>query len=150
MTLSPTIHASAVLVGARAVLIRGPSGSGKSRLAMGLIQAADQGLLRFARLVADDRCHLEVAHGRLLVRPAKALAGMIEVHGLGLRGLPHEPVAVVSTVIDVGDISARRMPLASEEWADLEGLRLPRLGVAAGREPLPLVLAYLRSRAIPT
>lgn len=150
MTLSPTIHASAVLVGARALLIRGPSSSGKSRLAMGLIQAADQGLLRFARLVADDRCHLEVAHGRLLVRPAEALAGMIEVHGLGLRGLPHEPVAVVSTVIDVGDISARRMPLASEEWADLEGLRLPRLGVAAGREPLPLVLAYLRSRAIPT
>lgn len=147
---SPTIHASAVLVGPSAVLIRGPSGSGKSRLAMGLIEAADQGLLRFARLVADDRCHLEVANGRLLVRPAEALAGMIEVHGLGLRGLPHEPVALVSTVIDVGLISAARMPLASEEWADLEGLRLPRLGVAAGQDPLPLVLAYLQSRAIPT
>ncbi|MEW6454664.1 MAG: HPr kinase/phosphatase C-terminal domain-containing protein [Pseudomonadota bacterium] len=150
MTLSPTIHASAVLVGARAVLIRGPSGSGKSRLAMRLIQAADQGLLRFARLVADDRCHLEVAHGRLLVRPAEALKGMIEVHGLGLRGLPYEPVALVSTVIDVGLISTHRLPLASEEWADLEGLRLPRLAVAAGQEPLPLVLAYLRTRAIPT
>ncbi len=150
MTLSPTIHASAVLVGARAVLIRGPSGSGKSRLAMRLIQAADQGLLRFARLVADDRCHLEVAHGRLLVRPAEALKGMIEVHGLGLRGLPYEPVALVSTVIDVGLISTHRLPLGSEEWADLEGLRLPRLAVAAGQEPLPLVLAYLRTRAIPT
>lgn len=146
---SPTIHASAVLVGPRALLIRGPSGSGKSRLAMGLIEAADQGLLRFARLVADDRCRLEAVHGRLLVRPAEALAGMVEVHGLGLRGLPHEPVALVSMVVDLGLIGAPRMPDPAEEWANLEGLRLPRLGVAAGQEPLPLVLAYLRSRAIP-
>jgi hypothetical protein len=74
---------------------------------------------------------------------------MIEVHGVGLRSLPHEPVALVSTVIDVGLISAPRMPDPDEEWADLEDLRLPRLGVAAGREPLPVVLAYLRSRDIP-
>lgn len=146
---SPTIHASAVLVGPRALLIRGPSGSGKSRLALGLIQAADQGLLRFARLVADDRCRVEAVNGRLLVRPAEALAGMIEVHGLGLRGLPFEPVALVSSVIDLGEISAARMPLASEEWADLEGLRLPRLAVAAGHDPLPTVLAYLRTAAVP-
>ena len=70
-----SIHASAVLVGARAVLIRGPSGSGKSRLALALLHAARQGLLPFARLVADDRAHVEAAHGRLLVRPAPALAG---------------------------------------------------------------------------
>ena len=146
---SPTIHASAVLVGRHALLIRGSSGSGKSRLALGLIQAADQGLLRFARLVADDRCHVEAVNGRLLVRPAEALAGMIEVHGLGLRGLPHEPVAVVSTVVELGVISANRMPLASEEWAYLEGLQLPRLAVAAGRDPLPQVLAYLQTAAIP-
>ena len=116
---------------------------------MGLIAAADQGLLGFARLVADDRCHLEAAHGRLLVRPAEALAGMIEVHGVGLRRLSFEPVALVGTVIELGVISAARMPLASEESADLEGLRLPRLGVAAGQDALPLVLAYLRSAAIP-
>jgi len=61
-----TIHASAVLVGARAVLIRGPSGSGKSRLAFDLISAAG-GPMRFARLVADDRAELEAAGGRLLV-----------------------------------------------------------------------------------
>ena len=47
----PTIHASAVLVGAKAALIRGPSGSGKSRLAWSLVTAATEGLLRFARLV---------------------------------------------------------------------------------------------------
>jgi serine kinase of HPr protein (carbohydrate metabolism regulator) len=56
---SPSIHASAVLIGARAVLIRGPAGSGKSRLALMLLSAAKQGLLPFARLVADDRAHVE-------------------------------------------------------------------------------------------
>ena len=67
----PSIHASAVLVGARAVLIQGPSGSGKSRLALALLHAAERrALMPFARLVADDRAHVEAAHGRLLVRPA--------------------------------------------------------------------------------
>src|SRR5579872_1976133 len=58
---SSSIHASAVLVGTRAVLIRGPSGSGKSRLALELIQA--KSAAPFARLVADDRAYLEAAHG---------------------------------------------------------------------------------------
>ena len=53
------VHACAVLIGARALLIRGPAGSGKSRLALALIEAAEAGRLRFARLVADDRVRLE-------------------------------------------------------------------------------------------
>ena len=68
-----------MLVGARAVLIRGPSGAGKSRLAFELLDAARDGRLRFARLVGDDRVHLESVNGRLLVRPARSLAGLIEV-----------------------------------------------------------------------
>ena len=63
--LPATIHASAVLAGARAVLIRGPAGAGKSRLALALIEAAQSGLLPFARLVADDRVELQARHGRL-------------------------------------------------------------------------------------
>ena len=108
--MAATIHASAVLIGAHAVLIRGPSGSGKSRLALALLQAAERGALRFARLVADDRAHVEAAHGRLLVRPAPALAGLIEVRGLGIRRMPYEPLAVVRTVVDLGQAGAERMP----------------------------------------
>ena len=73
-TDAPTVHASAVLAGARAVLIRGGAGSGKSKLALALLDAADAGLIPFARLIGDDRVHLEACHGRLLVRPAAALA----------------------------------------------------------------------------
>src|SRR5689334_6560796 len=100
--MTPTIHASAVLIGARAALIRGPSGSGKSRLALALLQAAERGMLRFARLVADDRAHIESAHGRLLIRPATALAGMLEVRGLGIRHVAYEPLAVVGLVVELG------------------------------------------------
>jgi HPr kinase/phosphorylase len=145
MNQSPSIHASAVLIGARAVLIRGPAGSGKSRLALALLTAAKQGLLPFARLVADDRAHVEVVQGRLLVRPAPALAGLIEVRGLGIRHLLHEPLAVVGLVADLGQPDAERLPDPAQREAKIEGITLPRLAVAAGSDALPLVLAYLQS-----
>jgi serine kinase of HPr protein (carbohydrate metabolism regulator) len=138
-----TIHASAVLVGARAVLIRGPSGSGKSRLALDLVQAAARGALRFARLVADDRVHAQAVHGRLLVRPPQALAGLMEIRGLGLKTLPYEPLAVVGQVVDLGDPEAQRLPEPAARTATIEGITLPRLGVAPGHDPFPLVLAAL-------
>ncbi|MEX0751358.1 MAG: HPr kinase/phosphatase C-terminal domain-containing protein [Xanthobacteraceae bacterium] len=142
---SPTIHASAVLVGARAVLIRGPSGSGKSKLALDLIEAAQAGLLPFARLVADDRAHVEAVNGRLLVRPAKALAGLIEVRGLGVRKLPAEPVAVVGLVIDLAAGDAARLPQPESNETAIEGVKLPRLAVASDQAALALVLALLQT-----
>jgi HPr kinase/phosphorylase len=140
----PTIHASAVLIGAKAALIRGPSGSGKSRLAWDLVTAAAEGLLPFARLIADDRVHLESRSGRLLVRPAQALAGMVEIHGLGIRRIEFEPVGVVGLVVDLGAVDAARNPNAQAGNITIDGVSLPRLGVAAGMMPRPLVLAALR------
>jgi serine kinase of HPr protein (carbohydrate metabolism regulator) len=136
-----TIHASAVLVGARAILIRGPEGSGKSRLALALIEAGTTGRLRFSRLVSDDRTYIEAAHGRLIARTPEKLAGLIEVRGLGIRRLPYEPVALVGLVVDLAAEKAERMPSATEREAEIAGIRLPRLAVAAGVDPLPLVLA---------
>lgn len=145
MSVAATIHASAVLVGARAILIRGPSGSGKSRLALALLQAAERGALRFARLVADDRVQVEPVHGRLLVRPAAALAGMLEVRGLGIRRFPHEPVAAVGMVADLGLPAADRLPAPANHQAEIAGIALPRLAVADGDDALAVVLAYLHS-----
>ena len=142
---STTVHAAAVLVGARAVLIRGPSGAGKSRLALQLIHAADTGTLRFARLVGDDRVRLSAAHGRLLVGPAPALAGLIEVRGLGIRQVPHEPSAVVGLVVDLEAADAERLPDSGAQHTVIAGVNLPRLAVAAGFEALPPVLAALTS-----
>ena len=146
---NPSIHASAVLIGARAVLIQGPAGSGKSRLALALLSAAKQGLLPFARLIADDRAHVEAAHGRLLVRPAPALAGLIEVRGLGIRRMPHEPLAVVGLVVDLGRADTERLPDPAQKQAEIEGIALPRLAVAAGTDALPVVLARLQTAGAP-
>jgi serine kinase of HPr protein (carbohydrate metabolism regulator) len=143
MPETPTIHASVVLVGPKAVLIRGPSGSGKSRLAWDLVTAVAQGLLPFAKLVADDRAHLESCSARLLVRPAQALAGMIEIHGFGVRRVEFEPVAVVGLVVDLSAEDAAREPEETSTSVVINGVSLPRLPVGAGTAPLALVLAAL-------
>ena len=145
MAGEPTIHASAVLVGAHAVLIRGPAGSGKSRLALRLIEAATHGPLIFSRLVADDRVHVAAAHGRLIARPPRPLAGLIEVRGIGIRRFPYEEMAVVSFVVDLAAASVQRLPDGPEAEATVEGIRLPRLAVAAGGDAFPLILAALAS-----
>jgi HPr kinase/phosphorylase len=138
-----SIHASAVLIGARAVLIRGPSGAGKSQLALALLRAAQTGALPFARLVADDRSHLEAHHGRVLVRPAPELAGLIEVRGLGIRRMPYEPVAVVGLIVDLAATDADRLPGGAGQHGVLEGITVLRLAVASGTDPLLAVLAGL-------
>jgi len=140
-----TIYASAVLVGPKAVLIRGPSGSGKSRLAWDLLIAATQGLVPFARLVADDRAYLENHAGRLVVRPAQSLAGLIEIRGLGIRKVEAEPLAVVGLVVDLDAADGARHPEKAAAKAVVDGVSLPRLGVAVGEDGLPLVLAAVRT-----
>jgi HPr kinase/phosphorylase len=145
MTLTPTIHATAVLIGPKAVLIRGAAGSGKSRLALDLIQAAQNSsnpALPFARLVGDDRVHVEATGSRLLVRPAATLAGLLEVRGLGIRHLPYEPVAQIGLIVDLAAPDAARLPAEAAETASISGICLPRLTVAPGEAALPLILAW--------
>jgi HPr kinase/phosphorylase len=144
MAERPTVHACAVLVGARALLIRGPAGSGKSLLTFRLIAATQSGLLPFARLVGDDRIRLEPCHGRLLARAPETLAGLIEVRGLGIRQLPHEPFAVVGGVVDLAAPDAERLPRPTE--VEVVGIKLPQLKIAEGHDPHPSVLAWLTTK----
>ena len=136
-----TIHASAVLIGRKAALIRGPAGSGKSQLVWDLLQSA----LPFTRLVADDRAHVEACASRLLVRPAPALAGMLEIRGLGIRRLPYEGVAAVGLVVDLAAEDAARRPGQEAGKAVIGGVRLPRLAVAPGMPALAMLLVLLKT-----
>jgi serine kinase of HPr protein (carbohydrate metabolism regulator) len=136
-----TIHASAVVVGERAVIIRGPSGSGKSRLALALLAAAKSGLLPYAKLVADDRIRISAAHERLVVSAPETISGMIEVHGLGIRAADCEPMALAGWVIDLAAKDAARMSELSS--AEILGVTIPRLAAGAGQDPLPILLAAL-------
>ena len=109
------------------------------------MQAAQAGLLPFARLVADDRVHVEAANGRLLARPAKVLENLLEIRGLGIRRVEAEPVAAVGLVVDLAAGDAARLPQPEATEAVIEGIRLPRLAVTAGQPPLPLVLILLQT-----
>lgn len=85
------------------VLILGPSGSGKSDLALRLIE-------RGAILVADDRTELFVERSRLHARAPKRIAGYIEVRGLGIIELPHAAKARISLVVRLARVIVR-MPV---------------------------------------
>jgi hypothetical protein len=141
-----SVHASAVLVGDRAVLIRGPSGSGKSRLAFDLILAGRAGQIPPAVLVGDDRVHLDAEQGRLMVRPARELAGLIEIRGLGIRRCDFAEPAAVGLVVDLCAVDAERLPAPDALFATVEGVIIPRIPVDSGFQPLPMVVAALSTR----
>ena len=144
-----TVHATAVLVGDRAVLIRGPSGSGKSRLAFGLILAGRTGQIPPAVLVGDDRVRLAANAGNLIVRPAPELAGLIEIRGLGIRRIGHAEEATVGLVVDLAAEDAARLPPAEAISAEIYGVLIPRIPVQSSYNPLPLIVAALTTAAGP-
>jgi len=142
-----TVHASAVLVGEHAVLIRGASGSGKSRLAWALLEAGRAGALPYTRLVADDRVRVFTAGGRLLAAAPETIAGMIEVRGLGIRRVDCEPLACIGWVVELGAADGARLPERGAGEVEILGIKLPRLPVAPGEEAAPLVFARLSTAA---
>jgi len=138
-----SIHASAVLVGDQAVLIRGPSGSGKSRLTFDLILAGRAGQSAKATLIGDDRVRLIPRDGTLFVHNVPELAGLIEIRGLGIRKTEAVSEAAISVVVDLSASDAERLPPPEALKTVISGVELPRIPVAAGQNPLPLVLAFL-------
>src|SRR5436190_7893250 len=143
MTQGASVHATAVLVGNRAVLIRGPSGTGKSRLAFDLILAGRSGQIAEAVLVGDDRVFLDTSGGEIVVRPARELAGLIEIRGLGIRGCEFASQAPVGLVVDLCADDAERLPPPEALQTVISGVKIPRIPIAAGFTPLPIVLAAL-------
>jgi serine kinase of HPr protein (carbohydrate metabolism regulator) len=124
----PTAHASAVALGEAGILIRGPSGSGKSSLALALL-TADPGR---TRLVADDRVILTVHAGRLVASVPTSIAGLLEIRGQGIRAFPWLSPALIRMVVDlVAANGATRMPSQQDGTAEVDGIRLPRLALPA-------------------
>jgi HPr kinase/phosphorylase len=140
-----SVHATAVAIEDRAVLIRGPSGSGKSRLAFELLLAGRAGQIRPSVLIGDDRVYLRPRNGQLIVRPAPELAGLIEMRGLGIRRFPYAQEALVGMVVDLSADDAERLPAPQTLLTEISGIKIPRIPVGLGFAPLPLVLAALTS-----
>jgi HPr kinase/phosphorylase len=142
-----SVHASAVLVGNHAVLIRGPSGAGKSRLAFDLILAGRSGQIPKALLVGDDRVHLDPHDGKLVARPARELAGLIEIRGLGIFTCDFAEEAIVGMVVDLSAADAERLPPPESLVTQICGIKIPRIPVGVGYAALPLVVAALTMTA---
>jgi HPr kinase/phosphorylase len=146
-TAGASVHASAVKVGHRAVLIRGASGTGKSRLAFDLILAGRAGQIPPAVLVGDDRVHLRASQGQLTVHPARELAGLIEIRGLGIRRCDFVEDAIVGLVVDLAAPDAERMPPPEAFQTQISGTKIPRIPVGLGFAAFPLVIAALTMTA---
>lgn len=102
---SVILHATCVDLDGAAVLITGPSGSGKSALALGLIGLG-------AVLVADDRTVLTRQQDKLIASPPATIAGLIEARGVGILPVAHVAHAPVRLVVDLAQVEVARLPHA--------------------------------------
>jgi serine kinase of HPr protein (carbohydrate metabolism regulator) len=134
-----------VAIEGRAVLLRGASGSGKSDLALRLIDAG-------AKLVADDQSELRRVGDLLVVRAPSAIAGLIEVRGVGivrLDAVKEAPVALIADLVPAAEIE--RLPGRRTE--SLLGVALPVVALApfeaSAAAKLRLALSAFTGSGIP-
>ncbi|MDE1148918.1 MAG: HPr kinase/phosphatase C-terminal domain-containing protein [Azospirillaceae bacterium] len=127
------VHATCVSVSGAGLLLRGPSGSGKSDLALRLIDAG-------ARLVADDQVMLQSADGVLTAMAPQRLAGLIEVRGLGILPAPAVDSAPLRLVVDLMADPASVPRLPEPAAVVLEGVTLPRVALWSFAPSAPAAL----------
>jgi serine kinase of HPr protein (carbohydrate metabolism regulator) len=115
----------------RGALIEGPSGSGKSDLALRCLEAG-------FRLVADDRVLLWTSGGRLYGRAAETLAGLIEMRGLGVLPEPQLAFSAVALIVRAGS-EIERVPPENQAETRL-GVTIPALDLAFLEDSAPAKL----------
>jgi serine kinase of HPr protein (carbohydrate metabolism regulator) len=135
---SETIHASSVAIGGRAVLIGGLSGSGKSDLALRLID-------RGAVLVSDDYTLVRRSSSGLTACAAPNIAGKMEVRGLGIVEMPTAGEVPVALFVDL-DVTPQRLPELGEKRM-LAGISVPVLSLDARENSAPIKVELALKRA---
>jgi hypothetical protein len=139
------VHATAISIGGRGVLIRGPSGSGKSDLALRCLALAPSTLIRDpVMLVADDqvilRSDTSLEQPRLVATSPATLRGKLEVRGLGILEVAATETADIVLVADIAcDGPIERFP---DPWPKvvLCGLEVPQIRVFPFESSAPLKL----------
>ncbi len=129
------VHGTAVRVGNAGVLLRGKPGAGKSSLALRLIDQPGYGLgdaLVVTKLVADDQVELRLENGTIRMSPPVALAGQLEIWGLGIVALPYVSDVELRLVVDLGPVEyLNRMPEDIDRKVEILGIEVQRLHLSA-------------------
>jgi hypothetical protein len=144
------IHATALVVGETGVLVTGPSGSGKSRIAMELMQAGRTGG-KFAALVCDDQVLLTVVGKKILASAPQSICGMIELRGSGILKVSSMQRAVMHIAIAAGRPDGdMRLPSPDAQFSPVEGIALPLLHLVPGHllDPLDLISGFAQNRLL--
>ena len=130
------LHATCVAIEGYGVLLRGPSGSGKSDLALRLIDQYTDTVL-----VSDDRVDVTVREGALYASAPAAIAGMLEVRGLGIVRMKYADSVKLQLLVDLAD--AKNIPRMPEpEYEEILGVRLPRLMLSPFEASAPAKLRH--------
>jgi HPr kinase/phosphorylase len=125
------LHGTAIAIGDFGILLRGQPGAGKSSLALRMIDSTGFGTggsILKSVLVADDQVVISKVGQQVFVSPPEALAGLIEVRGLGILPVPFLSRAALGLVVDLKawpDIS--RLPDEQDETTLIEGVRIGRM-----------------------
>jgi serine kinase of HPr protein (carbohydrate metabolism regulator) len=143
------VHGTCVAFGRSAALLRGPSGSGKSDLALRFLFLARRGpaALEPPTLVADDQVRIRRDGDRLLVEAPATLRGKLEVRGLGIvevKSVAEAELVLVADLVGAGEVE--RMPDADAK-VSLLGVDVAAIRLVAAEPSAPIKLALALARA---
>ena len=146
------VYGTCVALGRTAALLRGPSGSGKSDLALRFLFLARRGpaALEAPILVADDQVLVRRDGRRLLARAPETIKGKLEVRGVAIVEVKSLVEADLALVVDL--VPGREVERLPEEDASARilGVDLPRVRLSPWETSAPIKLVIALARAKPS